>query len=324
MISPPTIKFHKCCKLAHKNNKLAQYSISDLEKHTGVKAHTLRTWEKRYGICKPVRDVNNTRKYTETDLQHLIKISYLNKRGHRISSIACLPDDDIDRLYRGSLTNSDSGCCVLDKLTLAVEKTQESKLYVLLKERLEKLGVQGFAKSIWEPMQERLGFLVLSGGLHKIHLRLFDQIVERLLEADNIDLMLNDEICNGSALLINTCGKSTSVFHHITKRILIENHIDVVSLSLCQSDWTSLTSILKNRNFHQVFIHYQTKEFSSPPPYHEVDSWIAKDVEVIIYGSDLDKQLLPERWRHLEMMHLLNYITAPTTYNNTEAYVESA
>ena len=302
---------------------MGQYSISDLAKLTGIKAHTLRIWEKRYDVCHPVRDANNIRKYTEEDLQHLIKISHLNNLGHKISSIACLPQHELDRLYQDSLSLGNSGCCILDKLTLAVEKTQESKLYALLKDRLDKVGIQGFAKLIWEPMQERLGFLILSKGLSKIHLRLFDQIVERLLEAENIERMVNDKVCHGSALLINTCGKSTSVFHHMTKRILIENHMDVVSLSLCQSDWVSLESILKNRTFHHIFIHYQTKEFSSPPPYQEVDKWIKPEVGVVIYGSDINQDQLPNAWLHMDMPALLNYITRSSIYNRNDAFVES-
>lgn len=301
---------------------MGQYSISDLEKFTGVKAHTLRIWEKRYQVCEPIRDEHNTRTYTEEHLQRLIKISHLNNCGHKISAIASLPCVKVDELYDSSLSHG-SGCCVLDKLTMAVEKTHESRLYILLKERLDKLGIQGFAKAIWEPMQERLGFLVLSGGLHKIHLRLFDQIVERLLDSEYIDQVLNDNICNGSALLINTCGNSTSVMHHITKRMLSDNHVDVISLTVCQSDWPSLQTILQNRAFHQVFVHYQSSEFGSPPQYDELDKWIPQSTQVIIYGSSLDEDLLPIRWRYFEFSTLLNYIATSDTYNSTMAFVDS-
>ena len=32
---------------------MGEYKIKDLEQLTGVKAHTLRIWEKRYGIIAP-------------------------------------------------------------------------------------------------------------------------------------------------------------------------------------------------------------------------------------------------------------------------------
>ena len=34
---------------------MAQYSIRDLEKLSGIKAHTIRIWEKRYGVLSPHR-----------------------------------------------------------------------------------------------------------------------------------------------------------------------------------------------------------------------------------------------------------------------------
>jgi DNA-binding transcriptional MerR regulator len=275
---------------------------------TGVKAHTLRAWEKRYGICRPYRDANNVRQYCEKDLQHLIKISHLNHLGYKISVIAELSPVELDSLYEECTQLGQSDCCILDKLILAIEKTQESKLYMLLKERLDHLGIQGFATQIWEPMQKRLGLLVLSGGFHKIHLRLFDQIVERLIETENVALMMNNEVCQGSALLINTCGKSTSILHHMVKRVLIKMQRDVVSLSLCQSDWHGLENILKKRTFHQILIHYQSQEFSSAPPYAELDKWILDDVEVIIYGSNMEIRGLPDRWKNPEMSDLLRYL----------------
>ena len=34
---------------------MAGYKIKDIEVLTGIKAHTLRIWEKRYGILDPTR-----------------------------------------------------------------------------------------------------------------------------------------------------------------------------------------------------------------------------------------------------------------------------
>ncbi len=302
---------------------MAQYSITELEKLTGIKAHTLRVWEKRHGICHPCRDEYNVRKYTEEDLQHLIKVSHLNQQGHKISSIASLSRKDLDALYRQTMKSGDSGCCIIDKLTLAVQKTQESKLYQLLQERLTTLGIQKFVSGIWEPMQERLGFLALSCAVHTIHLKLFDQIVERLLESENISIMLKNKVCHGSALLINTCGTSSAVFHHLTKRLLIENQLDVLSLCLCQKDWDSLESILANRRFHHVFIHYKSKEFSSPPPYRKLALWIPEDIPVVIYGSKIESDILPTNWVNREVSEVLNYVNQLHSYNQVSALYAS-
>ena len=268
----------------------------------------MRTWEKRYGVCRPERDEHNVRQYAEADLQLLIKISYLNQNGHRISSLADLSKAQLNNLYERRIELGDSGCGFIDKLTLAIEKTQESVLYELLSKRLDQLGIDEFAQRIWEPMQKRLSFLILSGGLHRTHLKLFDQTVERLLESENAKRISARAICLGSALLINTCGKSPSIWHHMVKYHLIENKVDIVGLTLCQSDWSSLESILKQRRFNQIFIHYQAKEFKSPPPYDELDQWIDDDVTIILYGSDFEGQSIPDRWKQIAIGEVLNYI----------------
>ena len=287
---------------------MGQYSISDLEKLTGIKAHTLRMWEKRYAVCQPSRDTKNTRRYGESDLRRLMKLSQLTSQGHRISSIACLPQDELDILYEEKVGMSGGGCCLLDQLTLAIQKTQESKLYVLLQERLENLGIRDFASRIWEPMQERLGFLILSGALHQIHLKLFNQIVERLLESQNIDSMLNENERDGSALLINTCGSSSAVFHQLTKRLLVDNRRDVLSLSLCQSDWESLAHVFENRQFDTVFVHYQSDSFDVPPPYHMIDKWIDETSQVILYGTISDDLPIPSSWKHMQLNEIIHFI----------------
>ena len=56
-----------------------QYAIKDLERLSGIKAHTLRIWEQRYGILKPERTDTNIRYYTAEDLKRILNISLLSR-----------------------------------------------------------------------------------------------------------------------------------------------------------------------------------------------------------------------------------------------------
>jgi MerR family transcriptional regulator, light-induced transcriptional regulator len=64
---------------------VAVYSIKDLEKLSGIKAHTLRVWEQRYGIIEPKRTNTNIRYYQDEDLKFVLNIALLNKNGIKIS-----------------------------------------------------------------------------------------------------------------------------------------------------------------------------------------------------------------------------------------------
>lgn len=68
----------------------SQYSIRDLEALSGIKAHTIRIWEKRYQIFDPQRTQTNIRFYSTSELKKLLNISLLIEKGHKISKISCL------------------------------------------------------------------------------------------------------------------------------------------------------------------------------------------------------------------------------------------
>lgn len=67
---------------------LNKFSIRDIENLTGIKAHTLRTWEKRYGIIIPPTPPGKHRIYDNNDLKHILRISLLYHYGFKISKIA--------------------------------------------------------------------------------------------------------------------------------------------------------------------------------------------------------------------------------------------
>lgn len=77
------------------NNIKVNFSIKDLENLSGIKAHTIRIWEKRYNLLSPNRTDTNIRNYSIESLQKLLNISYLNNNGFKISKIANLKEEEI-------------------------------------------------------------------------------------------------------------------------------------------------------------------------------------------------------------------------------------
>ena len=86
---------------------MSQYSIKDLEHLSGIKAHTIRIWEQRYGIITPRRTPTNIRYYDSSDLKTLLKIARLRENGFKISRIASMSADEINQ-HVGSLDNGES------------------------------------------------------------------------------------------------------------------------------------------------------------------------------------------------------------------------
>lgn len=63
------------------------FTIKDLETISGIKAHTIRIWEQRYGFLKPQRSDTNIRYYCNEELKTILNIALLNKHGFKISQI---------------------------------------------------------------------------------------------------------------------------------------------------------------------------------------------------------------------------------------------
>lgn len=70
------------------------FTIKDLENLSGIKAHTIRMWEQRYGFLKPRRTNSNIRYYDGQELKKLLNVAVLNRAGFRISQINEMSEEE--------------------------------------------------------------------------------------------------------------------------------------------------------------------------------------------------------------------------------------
>ena len=80
------------------------FSIKNLENISGIKAHTLRIWEKRYNLLEPERTDTNIRRYSLESLKTLLNVTLLYNHGFKISKIASLSSDEIIMMKYFSIT----------------------------------------------------------------------------------------------------------------------------------------------------------------------------------------------------------------------------
>ena len=107
---------------------MGAYTIRELENLSGIKAHTIRIWEKRYGLIAPQRTSTNIRTYCDTELKKLLNISILNRNGLKISKIAQLSQDEmVSRInqYTQDVTSTESQ---IESLTLAMIDLDEYQI----------------------------------------------------------------------------------------------------------------------------------------------------------------------------------------------------
>ncbi|MBO6607238.1 MerR family transcriptional regulator [Psychroserpens sp.] len=111
------------------NNVKSTFSIKDLENLTGIKAHTIRIWEKRYNLLQPERTDTNIRYYSLSNLQKLLNISYLNSNGYKISKIAGLDNDGIRALVKDVAQNDATNNHALDAFKLSMLNFDQKLFY---------------------------------------------------------------------------------------------------------------------------------------------------------------------------------------------------
>ncbi len=73
------------------------FSISIVEKKTGVNKFLLRMWERRYDFPKPLRDEKGERIYSEQDIKKLILVKKLMELGDRPSKVIKLSLESLEQ-----------------------------------------------------------------------------------------------------------------------------------------------------------------------------------------------------------------------------------
>lgn len=141
------------------------YSIKDLEKLSGIKAHTIRIWEQRYGIISPRRTPTNIRYYLDKDLIKLLNVVFLYQNGYKISKIALMDDTEIDTLKSQISNQKFSKIGSLDALTIATTDLDEYKFNKVV---ADFIAEKGFYKTMTEliyPFLDKLAVLWLTGSI---------------------------------------------------------------------------------------------------------------------------------------------------------------
>jgi len=165
------------------NQKMAIYSISDLEKLSGIKSHTIRIWEQRYGILRPKRTGTNIRFYEDDDLQRLLNVALLNRHGFRISKIAEMSKEDMAEQVSSVSNFKFDIDAQLDVLTLSVIEMDEIKFARIFDNHVDQLGFERAMLEVIYPFMEKLSLLWLTGSIKPVQENFITQLIRNKLIA---------------------------------------------------------------------------------------------------------------------------------------------
>lgn len=141
----------------------SRYSIKDLERISGIKAHTLRIWEQRYNILTPERTQTNIRYYNNYNLKKIINVALLNNNGFKISAIAKMSDSELLKEVERFLNDYKKESDQVDHLVLCLMDLDESKFEQIMNNAIIHFGFEDTMEKIIFPFFRQMGNLWLLG-----------------------------------------------------------------------------------------------------------------------------------------------------------------
>ena len=143
---------------------MSRYSIKDLENLSGIKAHTLRIWEKRYGVLTPMRTETNIRFYDDSQLKKLLNISLLIDSGFKISKISQWSPAEINKqiesIFKDQNALEDQAIeNKINGLIISMIDMDEEKFKSIYDTSIQKRGFLETILQVIYPFLERVGFM---------------------------------------------------------------------------------------------------------------------------------------------------------------------
>lgn len=179
------------------NNIKSQFSIKDLENLSGIKAHTIRIWEKRYNLLEPERTETNIRYYNLESLQKLLNIAFLNENGYKISKIASLENDKIPNIVRQMALDGKDSNAALQSFKLAMLNFDQFLFYETYDKLSKEKSFQEIFYEVFIPLMNDIGLLWQTDTIMPSHEHfIFSLIRQKLIsniESLQVELKPNSE-----------------------------------------------------------------------------------------------------------------------------------
>lgn len=147
------------------NNVKSVFSIKDLENLSGVKAHTIRIWEKRYNILEPMRSTTNIRNYDLHNLQKLLNIVLLHNYGYKISRIAEHSSEKIELLVREIISEKSSKNHAINAFKMAMINFDQALFFNTYNSLLSEKTFREIFYDVVIPLMNEIGLLWQSGTI---------------------------------------------------------------------------------------------------------------------------------------------------------------
>jgi len=160
------------------------FSSADMENISGIKAHTIRIWEKRYNLFSPDRVSRNIRQYNLESLQKLLNVALLNKQGMKISKIAELSEEEIivkAKSYANYETNLENAC---NEIKIAMYSFDTLKFEDTYQQAIQKHSFSVIYHQIFTPFLHFVGMLWQTTSISPSHEHFISNLIYQKIQVN--------------------------------------------------------------------------------------------------------------------------------------------
>lgn len=161
------------------NSVKTSFSIRDMENLSGIKAHTIRIWEKRYNLFRPERTNTNIRTYNITSLQKLLNVTLLYNNGYKISKIAKLGDEKIPALVNEIVSQKSEKNHTLNSLKLSMLNFDQSLFLKTYNGLMEEKSFTQIFNEVFIPLLNELGLLWQTNTISPAHEHFISNLIKQ-------------------------------------------------------------------------------------------------------------------------------------------------
>ncbi len=184
------------------NNIKSTFSIKDLENLTGVKAHTIRIWEKRYNLLQPERTDTNIRYYSLANLQKLLNISYLNSNGYKISKIASLHAKQIPILVKEVAQNDLTNNHAIDIFKLSMLNFDQKLFYDTYETLIKEKSFLEMFYQDFIPLLSEIGMLWQTDTITPAHEHFLTSLIRQKILVNTEKIQSQSQIENDKVFVL--------------------------------------------------------------------------------------------------------------------------
>ena len=157
------------------------FSIKDLENLSGIKAHTIRIWEKRYNVLEPMRTDTNIRYYDLSCLQKLLNITLLHEYGYKISKISKMPTEKIPLLVKEIVSAKSAKNHAISAFKLAMMNFDQTLFFNTYNNLLSEKSFKEIFFDVVIPLMNEIGFLWQTDTITPAHEHFISYLIKQKL-----------------------------------------------------------------------------------------------------------------------------------------------